>query len=113
MYRWVHIGAHAGPQGVLLKDGLADRAFWNEHLAGIEGVFLAGCEDVEVADWLIGRVNWVVSTTERVDNELAGRFARVFWETLACNKTPRAAYREACRVVGSFAEYTDFREAKR
>jgi len=113
LYRWVHVGAHAGPDGVRLTDGLAGPEFWNEHLVDVEGVFLAGCEDIEVADWLIGRVNWVVSTMERVDSELTGRFTKVFWEAIACNKSARLAYREACRVAGTFAEYTDFREAKR
>lgn len=113
LYRWLHVGTHAGPDGMLLCDGVADRGYWNEQLTGIEGVFLAGCEDVTVADWLIGQVSWVVAALERLDNEQTGRFTKVFWEGLGRGRAPRAAYAEACRVVPQFREYTDFREAKR
>lgn len=113
LYRWLHVASHAGPAGIVLADGLAERAFWSETLTGIEGVFLAGCTDVAIADWLVGQVSWVLSTTEEIRSAWAGRFAKAFWETLATGKSPRLAYQAACRVVPQFAEYTDFREVKR
>jgi len=113
LYRWLHISTHAGPQGMELADGIAEPEWWNEWMAGLEGVFLTGCTDVKVADWLIGCVGWVVSTYEDVNSDLACRFVRAFWSAMnetRKNMSPREAYRAACKAVPQFAEYTDFRQ---
>lgn len=109
LYRWLHIATHAGPEGMLLIDDVASREWWNKQLSGVEGVFLAGCTDVAVADWLVGVVKWVLSFTVDIDNELARQFALVFWSTLADGKAPRDAYRTACRSVPQLAKTSDFR----
>ena len=108
--RFIHVAAHSGPQGIQLADGVADQRFWNEQLTGIEGVFLAGCANVKVADWIIGVVDWVLSTTEPVRNDQAKAFTRAFWLCVGQNKTAQQAYRRACQVVPMFREYTDFRD---
>ena len=110
LYRWLHVATHAGPEGLLFGAGeVASRDWWNKQLAGVEGVFLAGCTDVAVADWLIGVVGWVISFTVDVDNELARQFALVFWTGMAEGQGPRASYRAACRAVPGLAKTSDFR----
>jgi hypothetical protein len=110
LYPWLHIATHAGPEGLLLMGGeVVPREWWNKQLGGIEGVFLAGCTDVAIADWLIGVCKWVLSFTVDVDNELTRQFALVFWGALAEGKGPRAGYRAACRAVPALARVSDFR----
>ncbi len=109
LYRWLHIATHAGPQGLLLNDDVVGRDWWNQQLGGIEGVFLAGCTDVAVADWLLGVVKWVLSFTVDVDNDLARQFALVFWGAMSEGKPPRDSYRLACRSVPALAKVSDFR----
>ncbi len=113
LYRWLHIASHAGPQGMWLVDELASREWWNQQLTDIEGVFLAGCTDVAVADWLLGVVKWVLSFTVNVDNDLTRQFALVFWGAMSEGKTPRDSYRQACRAVPALSRVSDFREAQR
>lgn len=109
LYLWLHIATHAGPEGLLLTGETAAREWWNKQLAGVTGVFLAGCTDVAVADWLIGVVGWVLSFTVEIDNEQARQFALVFWTAIAEGKGPRDGYRAACKAVPTLAKVSDFR----
>lgn len=108
-YRWVHVAAHADDAGVELADGMADPAWWNETMIGIELVFLAACRTAKVADELAGMVT-VISVTEEIENEIAQEFAYSFWKHMARLDSARDAYELALAEVPEVQEYTEIRE---
>jgi hypothetical protein len=110
IFRWVHVATHAGPQGIQLKDGVIGFPFWSENLQGIEGVFLAACTDIAIADKILGVVDWVVSTREDIGNEDAWSFGVSFWTHIHDGDLPRQAYLAACKECPALAECIDFRQ---
>lgn len=108
LYPWLHITAHADEQGIHLADGIADPAWWNEHLDGISIVFLAACKTATVADALAGMVS-VVFVLEDIENGNAGDFTYSFWRRMKDHGDARLAYRQAITEAPQIAEYTDIR----
>lgn len=113
LYPWVLISAHAGPDGILLADGIAPPAFWHEVLEGIQVVVLACCAASTTADELAGLVDCVIWFTEGVGNEDAADWSYAFWRRLygegQVRMTPLLAYTAALRDVPQVAEFVDLR----
>lgn len=101
----LHISAHAGPQGVMLADGLVDGAWLSERLAGVDVLLLAGCAADGVGDWL-GVVPHVVTLAEEIGGEDARTLTLHFWTGIGRGLEPGVALAmalERCSpVVGEF-----------
>lgn len=108
LYKWVHISGHAGADGVLLADGVANAEWWNEILVGVQVLFLAACESVAIADALAGMMT-VISTTEEIEDKHAADFTYIFWRQMKEHGSPGRAYQEASLAVPQVAEFTDIR----
>lgn len=108
LYPWVHVTAHAGKEGVLLADGLADADWWSDTFDGVEVLFLASCTSSAVADKLAGMMA-VVYMQEDVKSADAADFTYAFWSSMAVKNDPLEAYRQALRAVPAVAEFVDFR----
>lgn len=108
LYPWLHITAHAGPEGIQLADGLADPAWWNERLGGIDVVFLAACKTAAVADALAGLVT-VVFIHEDIGDRDASDFTYAFWRRMKEGGDPHQAYRQAIFEAPQIAEFVDIR----
>lgn len=109
LYPWLHLSAHADEQGIELADGIAQPAWWNEQLQGIEVVFLAACRTAVVADALAGMVTAVVFVLEDIEHTDAGDFTYSFWRRMKEHGDPRLAYQQAIIDVPQIAEFTDIR----
>lgn len=108
LYKWLHVAAHADDSGIQLLDGVADPHWWNEHLEGIEVVFLAACKTATVADALAGMTT-VIFVLDEITHADAGDFTYAFWRRLKEHSDPRLAYQQAVSEVPQIAEYTDIR----
>lgn len=105
---WMHISAHASPDGVALVDGNADPAWWHEQVQGMSLVFLAACKTARVADALAGMVT-VVFVYEDIGDQDASDFTYAFWRRMHEHGDPVKAYRQAVIEAPSVAEFTDIR----
>lgn len=105
--RWLHIACHAGPDGVLFADGVADGEWLSGQLQGVEVLLLASCRGDQVGDWL-AVVPRVVTLREAISHGDAGTLAHYFWRALALGATPDAALAAALDrcppVVAEFVE---------
>lgn len=108
LYKWVHVSGHASAAGVKLGEIVVAPPWWNETLIGIDVLFLAACETVDVADALAGMMT-VVSTTEEIENKDAADFTYIFWRQMNTHGNPGRAYQEALLAVPQVAEFTDIR----
>lgn len=108
---WWLISAHAGPQGVLLKDGLAGPAFWHEIFDGVRLVVLAACEGNTTADELAGLVETVVWFQEAVENQDAADFVYAFFRRLVNGLDVDRAFAEATRECPQVCEFVDLRHS--
>lgn len=109
LYPWLHITAHAGPEGVALADGLATPAWWNERLDGITVVFLATCQGGAIADQLAGLVRAVIFVHEEIGDRDASDFTYAFWRRMKEGVDPHQAYRQALLEAPQVAEFVDIR----
>lgn len=109
LYPWLHISAHASPEGVALADGLASPSWWHERLDGIEVVFLATCQGAAIADELAGLVKAVVFVHEEIGDRDASDFTYAFWRRLKEGGDPHQAYRQALLEAPQVAEFVDIR----
>ena len=108
MYRWLLISANAGPQGVMLADGIAPADFWMRQVVGFEVVGIAACKGTNIADHLRDRVSFVWYFRENVPNDHANRFVQKFFQRLCSGEEPEGAFiacLDAVPEVASFAEY--------
>lgn len=94
--RYLHLAVHAGPQGVLFSDGIADGLWLSQHLSGVEIMVIAGCESAEVSD-LLSVVTYPISMRDKIDNRDATIFARAFWTEIGRGATADDALGEALR----------------
>lgn len=108
LYPWLHITAHASPEGIQLGDGIADPTWWNERLQGIQVVFLAACQTAAVADALAGLVT-VVFVHEDIGDRDASDFTYAFWRRMKEGADPHQAYRQALFEAPQIAEFVDIR----
>jgi len=109
LYRWLLISAHAGPDGVALKDGIAPADFWMRHLSGIEVVGIAACKGTNIADHLRDRAGFVWYFREDVPNEPANRFVQKFFQRLNAGEQPETAFIACLDAVPEVAAYADYR----
>jgi hypothetical protein len=93
-FDYVHIAAHGDRQGVELGGQLVTWDWLSGVLDGVQVLVVAACESTILADWL-GVVPYVVSVSERVENEDAGRFAQAFWMEIGRGVAPAEAYDRA------------------
>jgi len=110
LYPWLHVTAHASEDGILLTDGIASPAFWNDMLPGVQVVFLAACQTASVADALAGMVT-VIYVLEDIDNRDASDFTYAFWRRMREHGDPQRAYRQAVVEAPQIAEFTDIRRS--
>lgn len=97
----VHFSSHAGPSGILLQDSLYGLAWWSDLIrAGeIDVLFLASCENVDVADVLLGCAKQIVCTLEPISDEDAAAATYGFWKTMRLGQSVEVAFSEAKRVA--------------
>jgi hypothetical protein len=110
-WRRVHISAHANDQGILLADGIADPAWWNETLNGVTGIVLAACKTMTVADAIAGLVPYVVAIRENINNEDANQFTFSFWRAVADGLFMPEAFERAIAETPQVAEFVVLRTA--
>lgn len=108
MYKWMHVSSHANKEGVHLVDGIAEPAWWNENVTGVDVIFLAACQTSAVADELAG-LACVVFVKEDIDTQDAADFTYAFWRRMNEHGDPRRAYAQAVKEVPQVDEYTDIR----
>ncbi len=111
LYKWAIISAHMGDAGVLLEASadMVPPVWWNEHLGGLDVVFLNGCSSLVVADDLAGLVEVVVSLGEEVGNKDAADFAYAFWRRVKNGDDPGQAFESAINEVPAISEFADIR----
>lgn len=108
--RFVHASVHAGPQGLLFADGLADGPWCSEHLKDVDVLVLAGCESDVIGDWA-GIVPAVVSLREKAPHNDAAIFCEVFWMGIGEGLQAADAFERALeRSPQSLAEYAELHE---
>lgn len=103
----LHIGAHAGPDGIKFDDEMADANWLSEHLAGVKVLLIAGCSADALGDWL-GVVPYVVTMAEDVADDDAAKFAQAFWREIGAGNDPTAALEAAfVRAPAGMEEYVE------
>lgn len=103
----LHIGAHAGENGIKFDDGVADANWLSEHLAGVKVLLIAGCSADMLGDWL-GVVPFVITLAEDVVDADAALFARAFWAEIGSGKDPDGALAAALdRAPAGMEEYVE------
>lgn len=113
MYVWVHVAAHSIEMGVPFADGLADGAWWQAHLSGVQVLFLNGCKTTAFSYVLSGFIPFVISVIEDIENEIAADFTYAFWRRMAEggeNADPRLCYNESLMEVSQASEYVRMRQ---
>ncbi len=88
--RCVHMACHASPQGVELRDGIADGAWLSATLAGVEVLLIAGCRGTLVGDWL-KVVPYVLTLSDVVSHADAAALTEHFWRGIGLGRTPTEA----------------------
>lgn len=94
--KYLHISAHAGPEGIQLGQTLVDGEWLSQHLRDVEVLLIAGCESDQVAD-LLGVVPFVISMLDAVGSEDARLFGEAFWVEIGRGRAPLDAYYEALK----------------
>lgn len=107
--RWVHIAAHAGPQGIVFSDGIATGQWLSENMGGVKILVINGCESDSVADWA-GIVPHVISMREAIPNSDAANFCEAFWQGVAEGLDAEAAFDRALVRVPAVAEYAELHQ---
>lgn len=108
--RYVHLAVHAGAEGLLLKDGLADGVWLSGVLAGVEVLMIAGCSSDAVGD-LLGVVPARVSMREEVSHEDARLFCELFWMAIGDGLEPLMAFERAVdRCPPTVAEFVELHQ---
>jgi hypothetical protein len=85
-YKYLHISAHAGPEGIQIGNDIADPEWLADNLNGIEILLIAGCDGEELGDWLGGIARYVITMSEpvKLTDEPAqsdiGIFTEAFWK---------------------------------
>ena len=103
----LHIGAHAGANGIRFDDEIADDDWLSEHLAGVRVLLIAGCSADTLGDWL-GVVPYVVTMAEDVADDDAAKFARAFWAEIGAGNDPDTALNAAfVRAPSGMEEYVE------
>lgn len=109
LYPWILISAHAGPEGILLSDGIAPPEFWHNVLDGVKVIVLATCSSSTVADELAGLVETVIWFSEDVDTQHAADFNYAFWRRMKMAANTHVVFADALREVPAVAEFVDIR----
>jgi hypothetical protein len=91
---YMHIASHGNDKGIDLGGQLLTWDWLSGVLDGVQVLVVAACESTILADWL-GVVPYVVSVSESVDNEDAGRFSQAFWMEIGRGVAPGEAYDRA------------------
>jgi hypothetical protein len=109
LYRWLLVSAHAGPEGVMLADGVAPSDFWMKHVLGLEVVGIAACRGTNIADHLRDKVGFVWYFREGVENVAANRFVQKFFQRLNGGEDAESAFCACLDAVPEVAAFADYR----
>lgn len=105
--RNLHLGVHAGPEGLLFGDGLATGKWLSEHLAGVEVMVIAGCESDAPGDW-VSVVPAVVSMREKISHQESSIFTELFWQAIGEGLPAETAFERALdRCPPAVAEFAE------
>ena len=102
--KYIHISAHAGPDGIELEDGLADPEWLADQMQGVTVLLIAGCRGDNLGDWLAGIARYVITMSEPVRNTTTpgmsdiGIFSEVFWRGIYNNRPVPVAFDEAIQM---------------
>jgi len=102
--KYIHISAHAGPDGIELEDGLADPEWLADQMQGVTVLLIAGCRGENLGDWLAGIARYVITMSEPVRNTTTpgmsdiGIFSEVFWRGIYNNRPVPVAFDEAIQM---------------
>ena len=91
----IHYAGHAGPDGIMLSDGLLDGPSLVQIAKAVNAsiVFLNGCETVELGQMLVDEhISTVICTLRSVADTLARETSQLFYKAYAQTGDARAAY---------------------
>jgi hypothetical protein len=97
-YTWLHLGAHGGPEGVELADGVASGVWLSAQMRDVDVLLLASCSGCGVGDQL-GVVPWVVAFAEAIETNDAASFCSSFWMAMGRHRRADEAVDEALLSV--------------
>lgn len=97
-FTWLHLGAHGGPEGIELADGVIDGVWLSAQLRDVEVLLLAACGACAMGDHL-GIVPWVISFAEAIETNDAALFASAFWMAMGRHRRAEDALDEALDAV--------------
>lgn len=110
-YRVVHISSHASISGVEFSDGIYTGEQLSEIVSGVQLLFLASCNNVKIADSILGIVSFIVVVYEQVDSALMEEFVYEFYNQLKISFEVENSFREAINKVPTISEFVDLRKA--
>ncbi len=94
--RYLHLAVHAGVDGVVFADGIADGLWLSKTLKGLDVLVIAGCTSSEIGD-LLTVAPHVVTMLDEIGNRDAAIFTHAFWSEIARDATADEALDEALR----------------
>lgn len=109
LYDIVHISAHGSRDNILINTDVVDGIELSNVLSGVRGIFLATCSNQDIADKLLGIVNYVVVVHEDIDTRLAANFVYEFYCRYKVDLDIDAAFSGALSVMPEISEFVDLR----
>ena len=109
LYDIVHISSHGGGEKLLLATEEVDAIELSNVLVGVRGIFLATCSNHNIADKLLGIVNYVVVIYEEISTQLLANFVFEFYKRYKNDWDIEVAFNEALVVMPEVSEFVDLR----
>jgi hypothetical protein len=109
MYDIVHLSGHSCVDGLVMGNAPVNASQLAEVLSGVRCVFLASCTNQDIADKLVGVVNYVVVVYEDIDSALAVEFTYEFYKRYKIALDVDVAFSGALAVLPGISEYIDLR----
>ena len=108
-YKIVHISSHASEHGVQFSDGIFTGDDLSNILDDVQLLFLASCNNVVIADRILGIVDNIIVVYENVDTKDMESFVFEFYNELKIKFDIDTSFNSAIRKVPSVSEFVDRR----
>ena len=108
-YKIVHISSHASELGIQFSDGVFTGDELSNILDDIHLLFLASCNNVSIADKVLGIVDDIIVVYENVNTNDMESFVFEFYNELKINFDIDSSFNSAIKKVPSVAEFVDRR----
>ena len=109
LYDVVHFSAHGVDDFIVLGTEKVDAMRLSDVLNGVRCVFLATCNNQEVADKMVGIVKYVVTIYEEINSDDAANFTYEFYKRYKVDMDVEAAFTGAMSVMPNISEFVDLR----